>query len=354
MMQDSITATFGPPLARKPLLTSVSCWEDRLLHTSPVIHAARMGLPWFTSMSDRGGDGGVVMAGGAVASMVCPGGGAPGDTDLFIILPDSEGEGEGRKARDDARAKDLCATVLRELTAGAAACFGAQYPHHRSYVRVQESVVTHYTLEEDPLVWAQREGERGGGRGAGGAGAEGGGGIAVGAEEEQGGALGESEGEGQAGAEGQQQGDAEQAVAGGEPPPQGAAATATHQGGALPEGGGGGRGGGREGPRVLSKVQVVCNRLYATPAQLVHGFDIDACSLLFDGKEVWATDRALSAWSTGGWWGESGGCWLRGVGGENTATHRTAPTYTPCWRHTMLHHNTQQQPRGVQHSQHPP
>lgn len=33
-------------------------------------------------------------------------------------------------------------------------------------------------------------------------------------------------------------------------------------------------------------------------AQVLHGFDLDACQLLFDGGEVWATRDALRAWHT--------------------------------------------------------
>ena len=41
--------------------------------------------------------------------------------------------------------------------------------------------------------------------------------------------------------------------------------------------------------------------------QVVHGFDVDACSLLYDGQRVWATERALYAWHSGGW-GEERAC----------------------------------------------
>uniref|UniRef100_A0A7S3VV98 Uncharacterized protein n=2 Tax=Dunaliella tertiolecta TaxID=3047 RepID=A0A7S3VV98_DUNTE len=37
-------------------------------------------------------------------------------------------------------------------------------------------------------------------------------------------------------------------------------------------------------------------RLYESPAQVVHGFDVDACRLLYDGRDVWATEAALRAW----------------------------------------------------------
>ena len=42
--------------------------------------------------------------------------------------------------------------------------------------------------------------------------------------------------------------------------------------------------------------------------QVVHGFDVDACSLLYDGQRVWAPERALYAWHSGGWGGERGLC----------------------------------------------
>ncbi|MEW5318959.1 MAG: hypothetical protein WDW38_010138 [Sanguina aurantia] len=45
------------------------------------------------------------------------------------------------------------------------------------------------------------------------------------------------------------------------------------------------------------KAQMVL-RLYESPAQVLHGFDLDACQLLFDGGEVWATRDALRAWHT--------------------------------------------------------
>lgn len=44
--------------------------------------------------------------------------------------------------------------------------------------------------------------------------------------------------------------------------------------------------------------QVVA-RLYETPAQVVHGFDLDACRLLYDGRDVWAALSALRALHSG-------------------------------------------------------
>lgn len=34
-------------------------------------------------------------------------------------------------------------------------------------------------------------------------------------------------------------------------------------------------------------------REYSSPSQIVHGFDIGCCSILFDGKKLWATNKAL-------------------------------------------------------------
>ncbi|CAM9988820.1 unnamed protein product, partial [Sphacelaria rigidula] len=42
------------------------------------------------------------------------------------------------------------------------------------------------------------------------------------------------------------------------------------------------------------KVQIVL-RLYKTLAEVLHGFDVDACSVGFDGHTVWATNRAARA-----------------------------------------------------------
>lgn len=39
--------------------------------------------------------------------------------------------------------------------------------------------------------------------------------------------------------------------------------------------------------------------VWVTFQQVVHGFDIDACQLLFDGVDVWSTREALRAWHTG-------------------------------------------------------
>ncbi|CAN0363773.1 unnamed protein product [Ectocarpus sp. 8 AP-2014] len=42
------------------------------------------------------------------------------------------------------------------------------------------------------------------------------------------------------------------------------------------------------------KIQVVL-RLYKSLAEVLHGFDVDACSVGFDGQKVWATNRAARA-----------------------------------------------------------
>lgn len=34
-------------------------------------------------------------------------------------------------------------------------------------------------------------------------------------------------------------------------------------------------------------------RVYSCPSEIVHGFDVGCCGVLFDGKDVWATERAL-------------------------------------------------------------
>lgn len=36
-------------------------------------------------------------------------------------------------------------------------------------------------------------------------------------------------------------------------------------------------------------------RMYRSPSEVVHGFDLDACGILWDGKKLWATERALYA-----------------------------------------------------------
>lgn len=39
------------------------------------------------------------------------------------------------------------------------------------------------------------------------------------------------------------------------------------------------------------KSQIVL-RLYTCPSEVVHGFDVDACGILYDGQKIWATHRA--------------------------------------------------------------
>lgn len=46
------------------------------------------------------------------------------------------------------------------------------------------------------------------------------------------------------------------------------------------------------------EIQVIL-RLYQTPSEVLHGFDVDCCSLGFDGKKIWATQRALYALTRG-------------------------------------------------------
>jgi hypothetical protein len=40
-------------------------------------------------------------------------------------------------------------------------------------------------------------------------------------------------------------------------------------------------------------------RLYRTPSEILHGFDVDCCSIGYDGQDIWLTQRALHAISTG-------------------------------------------------------
>lgn len=40
-------------------------------------------------------------------------------------------------------------------------------------------------------------------------------------------------------------------------------------------------------------------RLYRSPSEVLHGFDVDCCSLGYDGKRIWATPRALFALTSG-------------------------------------------------------
>ncbi|GFR43479.1 hypothetical protein Agub_g4564, partial [Astrephomene gubernaculifera] len=48
------------------------------------------------------------------------------------------------------------------------------------------------------------------------------------------------------------------------------------------------------GKNLVAQLQLVL-RLYESPAQVIHGFDVDVCAVLYDGAEVWATGRALRA-----------------------------------------------------------
>jgi hypothetical protein len=34
-------------------------------------------------------------------------------------------------------------------------------------------------------------------------------------------------------------------------------------------------------------------------AQVLHNFDLDACGFMFDGEQIWATERAIHAFRTG-------------------------------------------------------
>jgi len=48
----------------------------------------------------------------------------------------------------------------------------------------------------------------------------------------------------------------------------------------------------------LSEVQVIL-RLYQTPSEVLHGFDVDSCCLGFDGNDIWMTQRACFALKNG-------------------------------------------------------
>lgn len=40
-------------------------------------------------------------------------------------------------------------------------------------------------------------------------------------------------------------------------------------------------------------------RLYRSPSEIIHGFDVDCCSIGYDGKDIWITQRALFAITSG-------------------------------------------------------
>lgn len=42
-------------------------------------------------------------------------------------------------------------------------------------------------------------------------------------------------------------------------------------------------------------VQIIL-RLYKAPTEIVHGFDLDCCGILWDGEKLWATKRAIWAY----------------------------------------------------------
>lgn len=46
------------------------------------------------------------------------------------------------------------------------------------------------------------------------------------------------------------------------------------------------------------KVQII-KRIFATPAHVVHGFDLSACKVLYDGDQVYATESAVRTFNTG-------------------------------------------------------
>lgn len=48
----------------------------------------------------------------------------------------------------------------------------------------------------------------------------------------------------------------------------------------------------------FTKVQVIL-RLYQTPSEILHGFDVDSCCLGYDGDNVWMTDRCWFALENG-------------------------------------------------------
>ena len=52
------------------------------------------------------------------------------------------------------------------------------------------------------------------------------------------------------------------------------------------------------GGRIVQKVQIVL-RIYDSPTEILFGFDVDCCCCAFDGKDVWLTNRCISALRTG-------------------------------------------------------
>ena len=54
----------------------------------------------------------------------------------------------------------------------------------------------------------------------------------------------------------------------------------------------------REHHNVKEEYQVIF-RLYRTPSEILHGFDVDCCSIGYDGENIWLTQRALFALTRG-------------------------------------------------------
>ena len=85
-------------------------WGPRLASSSSLLLSAHATLPWF-NQDCGGGAAGVVLAGGAVASMVCTGDTPPGDADLFIVMPGSSSGG----GRSGIRSKEETSKLLEDV-----------------------------------------------------------------------------------------------------------------------------------------------------------------------------------------------------------------------------------------------
>jgi hypothetical protein len=51
--------------------------------------------------------------------------------------------------------------------------------------------------------------------------------------------------------------------------------------------------GNNQGNKIIKTDYQIILRLYHSPSEILHGFDVDSCCLGYDGKEIWATQRAL-------------------------------------------------------------
>lgn len=87
----------------------------------------------------------MVLAGGAVASMVCPEGGAPGDADLFLVLPQ-----QASREADVATAMELCSRTLAALQA-ALGKLGLEHPHMHAFT--EDSNITVLVVND----WLEQE-----------------------------------------------------------------------------------------------------------------------------------------------------------------------------------------------------